>query len=109
MGSGGSDVSQCLTDNSGKLSPDHFNIQSEFPIVPKLCFHWASANLLTDLPSYEDVALGSVGRIADELALLRPHGDGDFEFLRAGAAIDATLGKHFPGPRARHLPLNYPF
>jgi diguanylate cyclase (GGDEF)-like protein/PAS domain S-box-containing protein len=107
MGSGGSDISQCLADNVRKLSPGDFNIQSEFPIVPKLCFHWASANLFTDLPSYEDVALGSVGRIADELALLRPRGDGDFEFLRAGAAIEAKIGKPFQGRCVSDLPLNY--
>ena len=72
-----------------------------------LCLTWASAILYSDLPSYEDVALGGVGRISDELALLRPLADGDFEFVRAGAAVENKIGKPLKLARTSELALNY--
>src|SRR5579859_2403965 len=107
MSVGDGDISQFLVDKRARTSAERFNIKSEFAVVAKLCLHWASAKLYTDLPAYEEVALGSVGRIADELALLRPRGDGDFEFVRAGAAVEAKIGKHFPTRAIGDLTHNY--
>jgi diguanylate cyclase (GGDEF)-like protein/PAS domain S-box-containing protein len=107
MSFGVGDISQYCPDESKNASAEDFIIRSEFPDVAKLCLRWTSAGLYTDLPCYEDVALGGVGRIADELALLRPLGDGDFELLRAGPALEAKIGKHRAGRRTSALALNY--
>ncbi len=51
------------------------------------------------LPPFEDVTLGGLGRIADNMALLRGQG-GDIEILRAGREVDAWLESE-----VQHTPL----
>jgi diguanylate cyclase (GGDEF)-like protein/PAS domain S-box-containing protein len=56
---------------SEKFSPDMFG---DIPILKR---KWQAALRPGEsLPCYEDVMLGSLGRLADHIALLRDHGDG---------------------------------
>jgi diguanylate cyclase (GGDEF)-like protein/PAS domain S-box-containing protein len=106
MSIGSSDISQYYDVDNRKFSLEDLDIPTEFLDVTRLCLQWVSATLYSDLPSYEDVALGGVGRIADELALLRPLANHDFEFVRAGAALEAKIGQAAK-LRVSDLPLNY--
>jgi diguanylate cyclase (GGDEF)-like protein/PAS domain S-box-containing protein len=107
MSVAGCDILQYSAENKNRFAIEDLNIQSEFKDVEALCLQWISANLSSDLPPYEDVALGGVGRIADELALLRPIAPGDFEFVRAGAAFENKIGKSLQRQKLSGLALNY--
>src|SRR5271163_4147316 len=44
------------------------------------------------LPQYEDVVLGSLGRLSDHLLLFAGHSGADFKVLRAGRKIREWIG-----------------
>jgi hypothetical protein len=48
-----------------------------------------------------------MGKIANELALLRPVGNGDFAFARLGAAFEGKIGKQAKLRKISELSLNY--
>ena len=106
MSSGVGEIIHLPIENT-KLQIEIDDIRSEFPDADRLCLHWASAKLYSDLPLYEEVALGGVGRIADDLALVRPLPSGDFEFLRAGDAFEAKIGVPLKGLKTSELALNF--
>ncbi len=62
-----------------------------FDDIPVLQRKWRAALKPGDrLPRYEDVMLGSLGRLADHIALLR--GDGALELSRSGRYVQKWLG-----------------
>ena len=63
-----------------------------FDDIPVLQRKWRAALKPGDrLPRYEDVMLGSLGRLADHIALLR--GDGALELSRSGRYVQKWLGE----------------
>jgi diguanylate cyclase (GGDEF)-like protein/PAS domain S-box-containing protein len=71
--------------SSGKLNAEMFDG------VPVLQRKWQAAIRPGDgLPRYEDVMLGSLGRLADHIVLLK-HDDGAFEVSRTGRYVQQWL------------------
>jgi diguanylate cyclase (GGDEF)-like protein/PAS domain S-box-containing protein len=74
--------------------------------IPVLRRKWHAARVPgRTLPPYEEVVLGSLGRIADHLVLVR--GDdaaGSLTVLRAGRGIREWLGAEIAGRQVRDLP-----
>ena len=63
-----------------------------FDDIPVLQRKWRAALKPGDrLPRYEDVMLGSLGRLADHIALLK--GDGALELSRSGRYVQKWLGE----------------
>ncbi|QAU46315.1 putative bifunctional diguanylate cyclase/phosphodiesterase [Bradyrhizobium guangzhouense] len=63
-----------------------------FDDIPVLQRKWRAALRPGDrLPRYEDVMLGSLGRLADHIALLK--GDGTLELSRSGRYVQKWLGE----------------
>ncbi|MDH6258353.1 EAL domain-containing protein [Bradyrhizobium sp. BR13661] len=63
-----------------------------FDDIPVLQRKWRAALKPGDrLPRYEDVMLGSLGRLADHIALLK--GDGTLELSRSGRYVQKWLGE----------------
>ena len=50
----------------------------------------AAAEANAGLPAYEDIALGSLGRLADQIAIAAPEG-ADYRLLRAGDQVSAWI------------------
>ncbi|MBR0826965.1 EAL domain-containing protein [Bradyrhizobium manausense] len=70
---------------SGKPAPDMFD---DIPVLQR---KWRAALRPGErLPRYEDVMLGSLGRLADHIALLRH--DGALELSRSGRYVQQWLG-----------------
>ncbi len=63
-----------------------------------------SIKLGKTLPQYEDVVLGSLGRLGDHLILLEGGSPAEFEVLRAGRKIRDWLGAEPHGKRLKDLP-----
>ena len=61
--------------------------------VDKLVLRWMSARVGNDIPFYEDVALGSLGAVADRLGIVLEDGPGHFRFLRAGPEFERQIGQ----------------
>jgi hypothetical protein len=63
-----------------------------FDDIPVLRRKWRAALKAGErLPRYEDVMLGSLGRLADHIALLK--GDGALELSRSGRYVQKWLGE----------------
>jgi len=63
-----------------------------FDDIPVLRRKWRAALKPGErLPRYEDVMLGSLGRLADHIALLK--GDGALELSRSGRYVQKWLGE----------------
>ncbi len=88
-------------------SGESFEGSSAFPGVGKLCLQWRSARRHDDLPFYEDVALGSLGAMADDIALVQPSSDRTFVFLRAGAGVAKQFGRPLDTLAVTELDANY--
>jgi hypothetical protein len=56
------------------------------------------------LPRYEDIVLGSLGRLADHLLLFEGGALADFKILRAGRKINEWLGADLRDKRIADLP-----
>ena len=81
---------------------------SEFDDTAFFVLNWRSAPRNSHgLPRFEDVALGSLGRLSDETALLTSDGRGDFQVLRAGIAIEQWIGRPLRGTRISELSPDY--
>ncbi|MGO4833362.1 hypothetical protein AB4144_13915, partial [Rhizobiaceae sp. 2RAB30] len=53
---------------------------------------WHAARLDDGLPPYEELTLGSIGRFADEVAVIRRDGDASHCVLRAGQRFRSVIG-----------------
>jgi diguanylate cyclase (GGDEF)-like protein/PAS domain S-box-containing protein len=100
------EIPQNFLANRNRISIQALNIGTEFKDVAMLCRLWAVAGLYSDLPAYEDVALSGLGRLAHELALLKP-APNDLDFMRLGAALEARLGAPLKQRRVSELDINY--
>ncbi|MBG0809125.1 EAL domain-containing protein [Methylosinus sp. H3A] len=74
-----------------------YGVVTEFRDVDELCFTWQVEAPAGGLPPYEQIALGSLGRLADDVALAGRRDDGAFEFLYGGGAFEAWLGASLRG------------
>ena len=59
------------------------------------------------LPRYEEVALGSLGRLSDETVLLKCDCERNYQVLRAGRCIERWIGRPFGGIQISDLASNY--
>lgn len=84
-----------------------YGVVTEFRDVDELCFQWQVEAPTGGLPPYEQIALGSLGRLADDVALAGRAADGAFEFLYGGGAFEAWLGASLRGLRLDGLERNY--
>ncbi|MDX8498920.1 EAL domain-containing protein [Mesorhizobium sp. VK4C] len=66
--------------------------QTEFDDVRLILRRWQSACGASALPPYEEIALGSVGRFSDEIAVVRRLGDEPPFLLRSGQRFRAIVG-----------------
>lgn len=85
----------------------HYGVSTEFRDVDELCFKWQVEAPTRGLPLYEQIALGSLGRLADDVALAGRGNDGEYEFLYAGGAFEAWLGASARGLRLDRLERNF--
>jgi diguanylate cyclase (GGDEF)-like protein/PAS domain S-box-containing protein len=74
-----------------KIAPQ-YGIVTEFRDVEDLCVNWQMEATPAKLPSYENIGLGSLGRLADDLALASPTPGGSYKLLYGGANFEAWLG-----------------
>ena len=86
---------------------DDVAASSAFSVVEKLCLRWRMARRGEELPYFEDVGLGSLGSLADDLALAEPRQSGGFIVLRAGIEVAKLLGRSLPGVAIQDLDANY--
>ncbi|TDX66576.1 diguanylate cyclase/phosphodiesterase [Methylosinus sp. sav-2] len=84
-----------------------YGVVTEFRDVDELCFKWQVEAPVGGLPPYEQIALGSLGRLADDLALAGRDEDGGFAFFYGGGAFEAWLGASLRGLRLDALERNY--
>ncbi len=83
--------------SSGKFSPEMFDD------VPVLQRKWQAALRPGEkLPAYEDVMLGSLGRLADHIILLKD-GNGGLEVSRTGRYTHKWLGRDYWNVALRQL------
>ena len=75
-----------------KIAPQ-YGVVTEFRDVEELCLNWQVEAPAGGLPPYEEIALGSLGRLADDLALAARERDGSYQFLYGGDAFEAWLGR----------------
>ncbi len=62
------------------------------PEIDKLVLRWMSARSGDDIPFYEDVALGSLGVVADRLGIAREEQTGRYRFINAGPEFESQIG-----------------
>ena len=67
-------------------------VDTEFDDVRLVLRRWQAACIDGALPPYEELALGSVGRFADEMAVVRLQPGKDGFILRAGPRFSALAG-----------------
>jgi diguanylate cyclase (GGDEF)-like protein/PAS domain S-box-containing protein len=84
-----------------------YGIVTHFRDVDDLCLQWQVEAKSEELPPYETLGLGSLGRLADDLALIGSRADGSHEILYGGAAIEAWLGVSPRGVSLAALERNY--
>ncbi|MGZ5803699.1 MAG: EAL domain-containing protein [Xanthobacteraceae bacterium] len=73
--------------------------------VRALQLHWRAAVKANEsLPRYEDVVLGSLGRLADRLMLIGEPHTADARILQAGRDIERWLGENIGGSLLRDMP-----
>jgi diguanylate cyclase (GGDEF)-like protein/PAS domain S-box-containing protein len=83
-----------------------YGVASEFPDVEELCLSWQVQAKPGRLPPYEEVTLGSLGRLADDLALATRGRNGSYEILYGGDGVAAWLGVAPRGLAIDALPRN---
>ncbi|MFC5992286.1 putative bifunctional diguanylate cyclase/phosphodiesterase [Limoniibacter endophyticus] len=77
---------------------------TEFDDVKLLLYRWQRAIPVGEpLPRYEDLALGNIGRFADEIAIVH-HDDGASRITRAGNRFNAVSGWQCAGRTLDDLP-----
>ncbi len=71
-----------------------YGVFSEFEDVQDLCVTWrCHIDDRGEFPRFEDVALGSLGALADDLGLIGQGRGGDLEIYYAGRSIETWLGQ----------------
>ncbi len=79
-----------------------FSLERKFEYLVKV---WHAARIVgNDLPPFEELALGSLGRLADDVALVRFDPAGQHMILRAGRRFENAVGMACSTLKARNLP-----
>ena len=74
-------------------------------VTRQLQMHWhAAVKPGQAMPMYEDVVLGSLGRLADHLMVIGEPHTADAKILQAGRGIEQWLGENISGARLRDMP-----
>lgn len=82
-------------------------VDTEFDDVRLVLRRWQAACIDAALPPYEELALGSVGRFADEMAVVRLQPGTDAFILRAGPRFSVIAGLAEPAATFSVLPLAF--
>lgn len=82
-------------------------VDTDFDDVRLVLRRWQAACIDGALPPYEELALGSVGRFADEMAVVRLHPGKDSFILRAGPRFSAIAGLTEPAAVLSVLPIAF--
>jgi PAS domain S-box-containing protein len=86
------------------VTPRIFEASSMIPDITILQRKWQAARAPEQkLPAYEDVVLGSLGRLADYLALVEGGSPASFRILRAGRRFREAVGSEVAGVRVLDL------
>ncbi|BBD40507.1 hypothetical protein Amn_53870 [Aminobacter sp. Y103A] len=93
-------VARCAADLSA-------GVDTEFDDVRLVLRRWQAACIDGALPPYEELALGSVGRFADEMAVVRLQPATDSFILRAGPRFGAIAGLSVPAAVLSVLPFAF--
>ncbi len=88
------------------IAPE-YGITTEFREVEDLCLNWQVEAEPDKLPPYEKVGIGSLGRLADDLALADRKPDGSYEIRYGGSGFEAWLGIPPRGVAIDRLEQNY--
>lgn len=75
-----------------KKIAQQYGIVSDFDDVEELCLEWRVQASPEKLPHYEEIGIGSLGRLADDLALATRKDDGAYQILYGGSGFEAWLG-----------------
>ena len=100
VGAGGQGTLPSLAE----LTP---GVDTEFDDVRLVLRRWQAARVGGGLPPYEELALGSIGRFADEMAVVRLQSGKDGFILRAGSRFLATAGLGEPAAMLSLLPFAF--
>ena len=84
-------LEESATDGSARLPAD-IDVQTEFDDLRLFLRKWRTVPRRDGLPIYEELALGGLGRIADEVAVVRQLDRHGMILMRAGEAFEAIVG-----------------
>jgi diguanylate cyclase (GGDEF)-like protein len=90
-----------------RKSTELYKIKTEFRDVEELCLKWRVLAERGSLPPYEEIGLGSLGRLADDLALIRITEDDAFEIAFCGDALALLFDAEPRGAAVASLPSNF--
>ncbi|WP_202310776.1 putative bifunctional diguanylate cyclase/phosphodiesterase [Mesorhizobium sp. L-8-10] len=79
-------------------------VETEFDDVRLMLRRWQAARVGDVLPPYEEMTLGSIGRFADEVAVIRRDGDANHCVLRAGQRFRTVVGLRHSSQSLGELP-----
>ncbi|MCY6382352.1 putative bifunctional diguanylate cyclase/phosphodiesterase [Hoeflea prorocentri] len=82
---------------------------TEFHDARVLLRKWKAARTLNSLPLYEDLVLGSLGKLADEIAVVRNIGNEEPVIVRAGNKFENVVQRNCNLTPLSSLPVNYQF
>lgn len=83
--------------------------RTEFNDVGILLRKWKAARTLRSLPLYEDLVLGSLGKLADEIAVIRRLDNDDPFIVRAGDTFESVIQRDCHLTPLSSLPVNYQY
>ncbi|MBY6242037.1 bifunctional diguanylate cyclase/phosphodiesterase [Methylosinus sp. Sm6] len=75
-----------------KKIASQYGVATQFADVEELCLNWQVETTPDRLPPYEQIGIGSLGRLADDLALAIRRRNGSYEILYGGDGVAAWLG-----------------
>jgi len=87
-------------------STELYEIKTEFRDVEDLCLKWRVLAESDGLPPYEELGVGSLGRLADDLALVKPSGAA-FEIAFCGETLRRLFDDPPRGAPISDLPRNF--
>ena len=71
---------------------EEFDLATSFRDVKNLCARWSEARKNGRLPPFEDIAIGNLGLLVDDLAVLRLLDNRAFELMRMGKTLRRQIG-----------------
>ena len=86
---------------------ERFGFSTQFAEINHLCRRWISAKAGPRRPWYEDVALGSLGRLSDGIAIVQTPAGSRASFCIAGDKFEEIVGAPLRGLFVDDLPTKF--